>query len=178
MKNRNSLHKLTLCALFAALTAVCAQITIPISIIPITLSLLAVYMSGAMLGPVYGGISMLVYLLIGLVGLPVFQGFKGGAPVLLGPTGGYIIGYIFAAVITGAIVFIDKKKFFLYPIAMVAGCVVCYAFGTAWYVYMNHTPILSALGMCVIPYIPGDIVKIALACALSFKLNKVLKNKI
>ncbi len=178
MKNRNSLRKLTLCALFAALTAVCAQITIPISVIPITLSLLAVYMSGAMLGPVYGGISMAVYLLLGFVGLPVFQSMTGGAQVLLGPTGGYAVGYIFASVISGAVVSFKKDKIYVYPIGMTAGCAVCYAFGTGWYVIMNHVPVVSALSTCVLPFIPGDIIKIALASALSFKLNKILKNRI
>ena len=175
MKNRISTKKAILCALFAALTAAFAQITIPISIIPITLSLVPVYIAGAMLGPVYGGISILVYLLLGLCGLPVFQSFKGGAPVLLGPTGGYIVGFIFTAVITGAIVKIKKDKFFIYPIAMVIGCAVCYAFGTAWFVIQSHTPILSALSLCVVPFIPGDILKIAAASFISHRLNKIVK---
>lgn len=174
-KSRISTKKAVLCALFAALTAAFAQITVPISAIPITLSLIPVYIAGAMLGPVYGGISTLVYLLIGLCGLPVFQSFRGGAPVLLGPTGGYIIGYIFAAVITGAVIKIKKDNFILYPVAMVIGCAVCYAFGTAWYVFQSHTPILSALSACVIPFIPGDILKIAAASLLSHRLNKLIK---
>ena len=97
------LHKMVGCALFAALTAVCSQLAIPMPWgVPINLALFAVYMAGTMLGPVWGAASQLVYLLLAAVGVPVMAGMQGGPAVLLGKTGGYAIGYLLAALIAGA----------------------------------------------------------------------------
>ncbi|MEG2144157.1 MAG: biotin transporter BioY, partial [Oscillospiraceae bacterium] len=89
------IRRLILCALFAALTGVCSQILIPLPMIPINLALFSVHVAGVLLGAKYGSLSMLVYVLLGALGAPVFAGFKGGFGILFGKTGGYIIGYIF-----------------------------------------------------------------------------------
>ncbi len=160
------------CALCAALLAVCSQIYIPIGPIPINLALFAVWMTAALLGRNYGGISVLVYILLGAVGVPVFAGAKGGIQVLVGPTGGYILGYLIAVVVCGSVIGRGKQQFVRYPIAMVIGCILCYAFGTAWYMISSHTALVPALVACVLPFLPGDAVKIALAGVISYRLNK------
>lgn len=102
--SRFSAKTLTMCAIFTALVAVCSQITIPLPIIPINLALFAVYLAGALLGPWRGALSLLVYLLLAAVGVPVMAGFRGGLGNLVGNTGGYVVGYIFAAFFTGLLV--------------------------------------------------------------------------
>ena len=90
--DRKKTFKITMCALFAALTAICSQIQIPLPQIPINLALFSVCMAGAVLGAGYGSLSIIVYVLLGAVGVPVFAGFKGGFATITGPTGGYIVG--------------------------------------------------------------------------------------
>ena len=115
------LHKMVGCALFAALTAVCSQLAIPMPWgVPINLALFAVYMAGTMLGPVWGAASQLVYLLLAAVGVPVMAGMQGGPAVLLGKTGGYAIGYLLAALIAGAFAAKLPRKFGW----LALGCVV------------------------------------------------------
>lgn len=160
------------CALFAALLAVCSQIAIPFSVIPINLALFAIWMAGACMGPLYGTVSVCVYIALGAVGIPVFVGFKGGIQVLAGPTGGYILGYLIGAATCGAIIAVNRRKFVLYPIAMLIGCALCYAFGTAWFMILTEQTLLPALTTCVLPFIPGDVIKIALAATLSYRLNR------
>ena len=161
------------CALCAALLAVCSQIVIPLPIIiPINFALFAVWMTGALLGWNYGGISVLVYILLGAVGVPVFAGLKGGIGALVGPTGGYIVGYLIGVVACGLIIGRGRHQFVRYPIAMVIGCALCYLFGTAWYMISAHMALVPALVACVFPFLPGDAIKIALASVLSYRLNK------
>lgn len=150
-------------ALLAALTAVLSQLSIPLpGLIPINLAMLAVFLSGALLGAKWGAISQIVYLLIGLVGVPVFSGFRGGPGVLAGPTGGYLIGYIAAALLIGTLVSV-KPSFWMLPLSMVLGLIACYAFGTAWYVVSTASSFRAALAICVIPFLIGDAVKIVAA---------------
>ena len=125
-----SAKTLTMCAIFTALVAVCSQITIPLPIIPINLALFAVYLAGALLGPWRGALSLLVYLLLAAVGVPVMAGFRGGLGNLVGNTGGYVVGYIFAAFFTGLLVEKWGARFWQMCVAMVLGCAVCYFFGT------------------------------------------------
>ncbi|MCI8590454.1 MAG: biotin transporter BioY [Clostridiales bacterium] len=168
--------KLVLCALFAALIAVCSQILIPISAIPINLALFAVWMCGAVLGWLYGSIAVITYIALGAIGIPVFTNFRGGIGVLAGPTGGYIVGYLVGVLLCGALIGRFSKTFWMYPVAMTLGCIVCYAFGTLWYMILTHTGLISALTMCVLPYLPGDVIKIILASLISYKLNTKLKS--
>lgn len=128
------LHKMVGCALFAALTAVCSQLAIPMPWgVPINLALFAVYMAGTMLGPVWGAASQLVYLLLAAVGVPVMAGMQGGPAVLLGKTGGYAIGYLLAALIAGAFASKLPRKFGWLALGCVVGCAACYVLGTIWF---------------------------------------------
>ena len=113
MINKNKTILITMCALFAALLAVCSQIQIPLEFIPINLALFAVYLAGIILGPWAGASSVSVFVLLGVAGVPVFAGFKGGLGAITGPTGGYIVGYIFAALVTGFVVRITNDKIYM-----------------------------------------------------------------
>ena len=173
------LHKMVGCALFAALTAVCSQLAIPMPWgVPINLALFAVYMAGTMLGPVWGAASQLVYLLLAAVGVPVMAGMQGGPAVLLGKTGGYAIGYILTALITALLVRVLGRKFWALCAAMVVGCAACYLLGTIWFMTLTGADLVSALGWCVLPYLPGDAVKIVLAAMLTIQLDKRLKGSL
>lgn len=168
---------ITLCPLFAALTAVCSQIQIPLPYVPLNLALFAVYMAGSMLGPVYGSLSIVIYVLLGACGVPVFAGFAGGLSKLTGMTGGYIIGYILAALISGIIIKIFEKKchkkLFVYVISFFMGMIACYTLGTAWFMYVSGNGLMASLSVCVFPFLIADAVKIALAAVLTDKLKKI-----
>ena len=170
-------------AIGAALIVVCSWVTVPL-MVPFTLQTFAVFTVVELLGGKKGCLSILVYILLGAVGLPVFSGFKGGIGVLFGTTVGYIVGFIFIALIYQLCERLFGKKIFVRIAAMVAGLIVCYAFGTAWFmiVYTRNTgavDIGTALGWCVIPFIIPDLVKLGLAMlvstrlAVAFKLNPV-----
>ena len=173
---RNTLtRQLVLAALFAALTAVCSQIQIPLPMIPINLALFAVHLCGALLGAKWGALSMAVYALLGAVGVPVFAGFGSGPAVLFGQTGGYIIGYILCAAIVGLL---SRRLGFTFPklcLSMVIGVAVCYVFGTAWFMVISGLNLATSLSYCVLPFLPGDAVKILLAAFLALRLRKPLQ---
>lgn len=171
LKN-NKIYSMALIALFAALTAVFSQIMIPIGPIPINLALLAVFACGGTLGWKKGTVSIAVYIALGLVGVPVFSGFQGGPARLAGPTGGYIIGYLFAVWIVGFFCNKIGRKTWILALSMVFGLAVCYTFGTIWFTISSGTGIIEALGMCVLPYLPGDAGKIIVACAIVKTLEK------
>lgn len=167
-------------ALFAVLMAVCSWISIPILQVPYTLQTFAVFLAVGVLGGKRGTLAVLVYILLGAVGVPVFSGFTGGLGILLGNTGGYIIGFLFTALLMWLMEALLGKKFWVLAVSMVLGLIVCYAFGTAWFmvVYARNAGAVglgTALGWCVIPYIIPDLVKIALALLLSRRLGKILK---
>jgi biotin transport system substrate-specific component len=154
-------------AIFAALMAVCSWISIPMEV-PFTLQTFAVFLAVVLLGGRRGTISVLVYILLGAIGLPVFSGFSGGLGKLMGVTGGYIIGFLFSALVMWACEKLIGKKIWAYAISMILGLIVCYAFGTVWFMVVyarnnNAMQLMSVLSMCVFPFIIPDIVKIALA---------------
>ncbi len=166
-------------AMFAVLMAICSWISIPMTI-PFTLQTFGVFLAVGVLGGKRGSLSILIFILLGAIGLPVFAGFSGGVGVLLGSTGGYIIGFIFSALLMWLIEFLFGRKLLVLGISMVLGLIVCYAFGTAWFmvVYSRASGaigLVTALGWCVFPYIIPDIVKIALALLLTKRLRAVLK---
>lgn len=174
--NNSKTKKLTIAALFSALTAVLSQIYILIGTIPINLALLSIFLSGAILGWKLGAVSQLVYVLLGLVGVPVFAGFSGGFGIVIGPTGGYIVGYIIAALLTGIIAEkIRGNRYIVLTIAMLVGLSACYVLGTAWFMYVTATSLKSAISACVAPFILWDLLKIVFAVMLSVRLKKVLK---
>ena len=167
-------RKLAAAALFAAMTAICSQIQIPLPMVPINLALFAVHLCGALLGAKWGALAMAAYALLGAVGVPVFSGFAAGPAVLFGKTGGYILGYILCAAIVGAM---TRRIGFTFPkvcAAMVVGVAVCYAFGTAWFMVLTKMNLMTSLTYCVIPFLPGDAVKIVLATVLALRLKKPL----
>lgn len=168
---------MALIALMAAVTCILGplSITIPISPVPISLTNLAVYFTVYVLGMKRGTISYLVYLFIGLVGLPVFSGFSGGAGKLFGPTGGYLIGFIFMALICGFFVEKWPSKLYLHFAGMVLGTVVCYLFGTIWLAFQGNMDFYAALAAGVLPFIPGDLVKIMIALLAGPVIRKQLK---
>ena len=173
---------LVLCALFAALTAICSQLAIPLQPVPINLAMLSVFLAGGLLGGKYGALSQAVYVLLGAVGVPVFQGFRGGLSALTGPTGGYIIGYVLAALVTGWLFALSYRKFSQTPwlcsvfaaLSCICGLIVCYGLGTFWYVLESQTAFLPALSLCVVPFLPGDAAKILVAALLLPRLKKTV----
>ena len=169
---------LVMCAVFAALMAVCAQIAIPFWPANICLTLFAVELCGALLKKQYAALATLAYILLGLVGVPVFTGFNGGAAVLLKSTGGYIVGYLFCAFLIAWLIERWGRDFWKQCLAMAVGVLVCYVFGTIWFIILTGRTLWESLGLCVIPYLPGDAVKIALAAFLSTRLYKPLSKVI
>ena len=169
-------------ALFAVLMAVCAWITIPIPkpFVQFTLQTFAVLMAIITLGGRRGLYVTVVYLLMGAVGVPVFSGFRGGLSVLLDTTGGYIIGFVASALVYWLVTSRLGESLPVVIAACVLGLVLCYAFGTAWFMVVyaqNSGPVglMTALGWCVFPYIIPDLVKLALAVLLSRRVKKFLK---
>ena len=163
-------------ALFAVLRMVCAWITVPLTV-PFTLQTFGVFAALGTLGGRRGTYAVAAYLLLGLAGLPVFSGFRGGPGVLLGTTGGYILGFLALALLYWAVTARLGQRPVVMAAAMVLGLVVCYAFGTAWFVilYTRTTgpmTVGAALGMCVLPFVIPDLVKLGLALVLSRRLGK------
>ena len=173
MKTRD----MALCALFAALLAICAWLVIPIGDVPFTLQTFGVFAALGLLGGKRGTIAIAVYLLLGAVGIPVFAGFRGGIGTLFGTTGGYLVSYIFM----GLIVMLAEKLFgdrtIVFLIAGVIALAVCYAFGTAWFVvaYARTAGPISwaaAIGKCVLPFVLPDLAKLALAVLLRDRVKR------
>ena len=158
-------------AMFTAIMAVCSWISIP-AMVPFTLQTFGVFLAVGVLGGKRGTLSILVYLLLGAAGVPVFAGFSGGPSVLFGNTGGYIIGFLFSALVMWVMEqFLGKKRGVL-ALSMLLGLLVCYIFGTAWFMFIygkntGEIGLMTALGWCVFPYIIPDLLKIALALAIS-----------
>lgn len=163
-------------AMFAVIIAVCSWISVPLTV-PITLQTFGVFAALGVLGGKKGTIAVIVYVLLGAVGLPVFAGFKLGIGTLLGTTGGYIIGFVLSGIVYWAITDKFGTKLAVTVIAMALGLLVCYAFGTAWFmlVYTGSKGTVTlwlALGWCVFPFIIPDAIKIALAILVSERVGK------
>ena len=165
-------------AVCAALMAVCSWISIPAAV-PFTLQTFAVFCSLGFLGGKRGTAAILVYLLLGAVGVPVFAGFSGGIGILFGTTGGYLLGFILMGLVywLGERLNMDSRNIRI--ISMILGLLLCYAFGTAWFmfVYARQTGAIAlgtALAWCVVPFLLPDLVKMALALLLSGRLRKAL----
>lgn len=165
--------------MFVALMAICSWINIP-TVVPFTLQTFAVFAAVSMLGFSRGLVSVVVYIALGTAGVPVFAGFSGGYGVVLGPTGGYIVGFVFTALVTGGIMKAFGKKVPVMAAAMVLGLAVLYIFGTAWFVYVYNKDsggisVMAALSACVFPYIIPDLLKITLAIVLDKRLSRFVK---
>lgn len=167
---------LAACALMAAATAVCAQISVPLpSGVPLTLSVAAVFLTGAALGPGLAFASQLVYLLLGAFGLPVFAGFSSGLGTLLGPTGGYLLVYplMAAAVALGRRLWGGRLPSL--AASMLIALLLCYAGGTAWFMAATEKSLAVSLSACVFPFVPVDLCKIALASVVGSRLESLIK---
>ena len=178
MSNRK-IKDIVLIALFSAIIVVCSFITIP-AVVPFTLQTFAVFLCLNVLGARKGVISIFIYIFLGVIGLPVFSGFNGGIGALLNVTGGYIVGFIFSALIFWVITsaFNKKTREIIKIIASFSGLIGCYIFGTLWYVlsYIKNgdtISFISALTICVLPFIIPDILKIILSVAISEKITKL-----
>lgn len=165
-------------AIFAALICIAGPISIPMpGIIPISLGTFAIYLTGALLGWKRGTLAVIVYILIGTVGLPVFTGFSGGFTKLFGVTGGYIIGYIPLVIITG--LFTEKAAkaqktgihHLVTIVGMILGTAALYTFGTAWFMIFAKAPLGSALMSCVVPFLIGDTLKMICSTIISVPLR-------
>lgn len=171
-------HDMVYIAIFAVLIAICSWISIPTTV-PFTLQTMGVFLAVGILGGKRGTIAVLIYILLGAVGVPVFAGFTGGLSILLGVTGGYIVGFLGTALVMWAAERLFGKKLVVLIISMIIGLIVCYAFGTAWFsiVYSRESGAIgltSVLGMCVVPFIIPDLIKIAVAAIFTGQLKKVM----
>ena len=220
-RQRFSTLDLAYIAVGAALIAICSWISIPMAV-PFTLQTFAVFAILLLLGGKRGTMSILTYVIMGAIGLPVFSGFTGGVGVLLGKTGGYILGFIFTGIIfllltrnhkgrpastgslastasaasgknaasaasvtpssasSGRSTFPRKRAFLIELLALLLGLLVCYAFGTGWfiYIYMRDTGsvgLMTVLSWCVFPFIVPDVVKMALAVIVARRLRFVIR---
>jgi len=152
---------------FSLLTALAAQIVIPIGPVPVTGQTFAVLLTGALLGSRLGAMAMIVYLVEGASGLPFFYGGTSGIAHILGQTGGYLVAFPAAAFITGAFAEHGWDKRFVTAVgAMVIGSLIIVLAGWAWFSYVTHTAPETAFLVSVVPLIPGDIIKILLAAAV------------
>lgn len=172
---------LTDIALFAVAITVCSWISIPM-VIPVTMQTFGVFLAVGVLGGKRGTMAVLTYLTMGLMGLPVFSGFSGGIGALAGATGGYIVGFLLSALVMWALESLLGRSTAALALSMVLGLVVCYFFGTVWFmaVYAKQTGTIgvwSALSMCVFPYVLPDGAKIALALAVRKRLCRAMKRE-
>ena len=175
---RSKTYDIVYIAVFAVIMAICSWISIPAAV-PFTLQTFGVFIAVGILGGKRGTLSVLVFILLGAIGVPVFAGFSGGLGVLAGTTGGYIIGFLFSALVMWAMEAIWGKSPVVQILSMIAGLIVCYAMGTVWFmvVYTKTSGAVSlgtVLGWCVIPFIIPDLVKIALAFVLSRRVRKLV----
>ena len=173
---RSKTHDMVFISIFAVLMAICSWISIPMAV-PFTLQTFGVFVAVGILGGKNGTLAVLIYIILGVIGVPVFAGFQGGIGILAGNTGGYILGFLFSALVMWAMEKFFGRKPVVQILSMILGLIVCYAIGTAWFmvVYTNHSGAVglgTVLGWCVIPFIIPDLVKIALAFVLSRRLRK------
>lgn len=172
--NRN-LNNMIEIALMAAILCILGPIAIPLGPIPFSLTPFIVFLTGYILGARNGSIAVIIYLLLGAVGLPVFSGYIGGLEKLTGVTGGYLIGFIFTAFLSGyaADRFKNEKKSMIYILmAMAGGLFLLYAFGTIWFMILTGTGLKASLSMCVIPFVPLDLCKAFLAYLVGNEVKK------
>ncbi len=167
---------LVIMALCAALLCVLAPLSIPLAgNVPISLATFVVMLIGLVLGGNKGLLVVVVYIVLAFVGLPVMSGFSGGAGKLLGATGGYVFGYLPLVYLTG--LFGYKKDIKNKILGMVLGTVVLYSFGTAWFIFYTHMELKAALLACVVPFLIGDALKMAICLLLDNRIIKIIEKQ-
>lgn len=178
-------YELVLCAFCAAVTCVLAPISVPLAgEVPISLATFAVMLSGILLGGRFGAISQLVYVLLGSVGVPVFAGWTGGIGITLGVTGGYIIGYILMAFVAGLFYHLfgrnasGTRKYAVMFVSMILATASLYILGTAWFMAQTGMTLTASLAACVIPFLPGDLIKIIAVMLAALPIEVALKKAV
>ncbi len=179
MSKKLSIKDITYIAICATLIVVCSWITVPILAVPFTMQTFAVFTALNILGGKKGTISIMIYILLGIIGLPVFSNFSGGIAILVGPTGGYIWGFLLQGVVYIIVEKFFKKNMLTQIVACFIGMVVCYICGTIWFVnvYSAQKEAItygSALMMCVVPFIIPDLLKLFLSIGLSDRVKKII----
>lgn len=162
-------NDLAFSALLCALTAILAQIQLPLTPVPVSLALLGVYLSALTLPPRAALMAMGAYVILGAAGVPVYAGFAAGPGVLTGPTGGFLLGYAACAPVISLL----KRRSVI--AALLAGTGICYALGALWFMAVTGSPLYTCLISCVLPFLPGDALKALLAAALSRRLKAPLQ---
>lgn len=161
-------------SLAAALMCICSWIQIP-SAVPFTLQTFAVFFIALVLGTWKSLAAMLIYILLGIVGLPVFSGFQSGIGALLGATGGFVIGFILSVLIVSLSAGRKGSPLPFKIIGLAVGLAVCYATGTLWYALVYGGSVVGVLSVCVVPFIIPDIVKVSLALIIAEKVSPTIR---
>lgn len=167
--------KLVLSALFCALTAVAAQLVIPVQPVPFSFAMMAIYLTGALLDRRSAAYAQTAYLLLGAVGAPVFSYFTGGLAKLAGPTGGYLLVYPLMAYVVALSAEKWGRSYLKYCVSMSAALILCYAAGTAWLVASTGSTVMAGLTAGVLPFIPLDVLKVLGAAGLAVGLERALR---
>lgn len=170
--------ELVICSMFAAITAILAQIAIPIpfSTVPLTMQVFAVTISGLVLGAKKGFITQFIYVLLGAIGLPVFAQMSGGLGALFGYTGGFIMTFPLMALVVG---YVSDKFNSIFPIiiSMFLALLITYTFGTLWYSFIAGVEFKKGLMVCVVPFILSDIVKVIFASYIGLKVKNEIRKR-
>lgn len=174
---KTNVQKITFTAMMAAVLCVLSPISIPLPdpMPAITLGTFAVYISAYILGPKLSCASVLIYLLLGCVGLPVFSKGQAGIQVLAGATGGYLIGYFFITLAAGWMVERFEKKIYMHVIGMATGMLLCHTIGTIWLGFMLHLSAGAAIAAGFAPFMIGEVIKIAAAAAICYPIRRQLR---
>lgn len=175
---RSKTYDIVYIAIFTVLITICSWISIPLAV-PVTMQTFGVFVAVGVLGGRRGTLAVVLYILLGVIGIPVFTGFGAGISVLAGPTGGYIIGFLFSALVMWALEKVPGRSAVIQIAAMLLGQIACYLFGTVWFMKVYNSAngsigLMAVLGWCVIPFIIPDIIKIVLAYKVTGKLRKSL----
>ena len=184
-KSTTGITTLSYCAVFAAIIAVLAQISIPLpGGVPLTLQTFGIMLAGIILGARKGCLAVIIYILLGAAGLPVFAGFKGGLASLMGPTGGFIVSFWTVSLCSGTGYFLGKRasanthiKALLYvftAIGILLGAVLNYTVGVVWFTSITGNTVYQALTLCVLPFVVTDLIKIVLTLLFGPMLNRML----
>ena len=178
--NRSSkTYDMVYIAIFVVLIIICSWITVPVGAIPVTMQTFAIFLAMGVLGGKRGSMAVLVYLLIGCVGLPVFSGFQAGIGTLFSQTGGYLLGFLPAVLMMWLLEKMFGRKGRIQILGMISGLLICYGVGTVWFMllYIRNTGEIglgTVLTLCVLPFIIPDLIKISLAYILTGRLSRAL----
>lgn len=172
-KVRLSTNDIIMCGLFAGITAILSQISIPLpfTTVPLTMQIFAVALCGLILGPKNGFISQIIYILMGSIGMPVFAEMTAGINIIIGPTGGFILGFPLMALVIGYFSNKFRKRRFII-IGMIIGLIIDYLIGTMMFTFITKMTFTQGLMACVIPFIPIDLIKIGLASLVGITVYK------